>query len=377
MQRNYKYRIYPNTGQQVALSAMLLDFCSLYNAALEQRVEVYRRFGKSLSYADQCKELKATRCGVPDLSRWSYTAEQQVLRKLDKVFKAFWGRLSRGQAPGFPRFKVSARYRAADFRVGDGLTLRRSGKFTVVGVPGEVKVKWHRDMPSKPKTAVVRCHAGKWYVVFAVDVVVADTCHTSRDSVGLDMGLTSLVAMSNGETIDRPNWTKKAAKGLRKRQRALSRCVRGSNNKKKRKIALARYQEKVANRRRDFLHKLSRTLVDRFGRIAVEDLDVKGMVRGKFAKDIYDASWTQLIAMLRYKAESAGVEFVCVDRRGTSQTCPKCGLVKPKTLAERRHRCNCGCVCDRDVAAAIIVHQRAFGFSPGTGHSQLSGPVAA
>lgn len=359
MQRSYKYRIYPSMTQAAALDAMLRDFCGLYNAGLQQRIEAYRRCGKSLGYVDQANELKATRCAAPELARWSYSAEQQVLRKLDKAFKAFFQRIKRGQKPGFPRFRASARYQAADFRVGDGLTLRKSGKFTVVGVPGEIKVKWHRKLPSKPKAAILTRQAGKWYVVFSVEIEVVD--RAGSDSVGLDLGLTSLVALSNGETIDRPGWTKKAAKGLRRRQRALARCKRGSNVRRKRKAALARYQASIANRRRDMLHKISRDLIDRFGRIAIEDLNVKGMARGMLAKHVNDAAWAQLAAMLDYKAASAGVEFVLVDPRGTSQTCPECGTVNAKTLAERTHRCDCGCVFDRDVAAAMVVHQRAFG----------------
>lgn len=369
-QRSYKYRIYPNKGQSEALDAMLRDFCCLYNAALQQRIEAWRRCRTSLRYLDQANELKATRCAAPELARWSYSAEQQVLRRLDKTFKAFF---SRGR--GFPRFRASSRFHAAEFRVGDGLTIRKSEKITVVGVQGEIKIKWHREMPSPPKAAIVTRQAGKWYVVFAVQIESLE--RASPDSVGVDVGLTSLVALSNGDTVSRPNWARRAAKGLRKRQRAVARCKRGSNVRRKRKMALARYQMRVANRRRDFLHKLSRDLVDRFGRIAIEDLNIKGLARGMLAKHVSDAAWGQLTAMLDYKAESAGVEIVRVDPRGTSQTCPECLTERAKELSERIHRCDCGCVLDRDVAAAMVIHDRAFKLSPGAGQGQPSQPVAA
>src|SRR5262245_44615629 len=121
---SYRYRIEPNRMQAGALSGMLADFCQLYNAALEQRIEAYRRRSISLQYGNQALELKAVRCAAPALARWSFSSEQQVLRRLDKTFKAFFVR-----GRGFPRFRASARYHAAEFRVGDGLTIRRNGRF--------------------------------------------------------------------------------------------------------------------------------------------------------------------------------------------------------------------------------------------------------
>ena len=367
---SYKYRVEPTPAQKTALGEMLRDFCGLYNACLEQRITAYRRCGVSINYKMQADELKAVRCAAPEYARWSFSAEQQVLRRLDKAFKAFFRR----GAKGFPRFRASARYHAAEFRVGDGLTLRKSGRIGFVGVPGEIKVRWHRELPSKPSSAILTRQNNKWFVVFHVEV---DAVLSANDStIGLDMGLTSLVALSNGETIPRPNWTKRAAKGLRRRQRALARCVRGSKVRGKRKAALARYHAAIANKRRDALHNLSRDLVSRFGRIAVEDLNIKGLAAGMLAKHVHDASWAQLVSMLDYKAANAGSPITKVDPRGTSQTCPECKAVAKKALGEP-HRCNCGCVLDRDVAAAMVVHFRAFGFWPGTGLGTSSQRIAA
>jgi putative transposase len=367
---SYKYRINPNHTQAVALGEMLADFCQLYNAGLEQRIQAWRRQSVTVTYKMQADELKAVRCAAPELARWSFSAEQQVLRRVDKTFKAFFAR-----GFGFPRFRASARFHAAEFRVGDGLTLRKSDKLGVVGVQGEIKVRWHRDLPSTPTSAILTRQGGKWYVVFHVEVAPVE--RAGPDSVGIDVGLSSLVTLSNGESVARPGWSKRAERELRRRQRALARCKRGSKRRAKRKAALAKFHDRVGNRRRDHLHKLSRDLVDRFGRIAIEDLNVQGLARSTLAKHVVDASWAQLAAMLDYKAANAGVELVRVDPRGTSQTCPECGTVAAKTLAERIHRCPCGCVIDRDVAAAMVVHFRAFGFWPGTGLGSLSERVAA
>ena len=371
---SYKFRIEPSRLQAATLGEMLRDFCRLYNAGLEHRIEAYRK-GVSIKVNEQIVTLPIIRRDMPEQGRWSCTAQQQVLRKLDKTFKAFFGRIKRGAKAGFPRFRASARYHAADFRVGDGLTIRKSGKLGFVGVPGEIKVRWHREMPSKPKSAILTRQAGKWFVVFHVEVETVE--RAGPDSIGIDLGLTALVALSNGETIARPGWTKRAAKGLRTRQRAVARCKRGSKARRKRVAALATYHARIGNRRRDMCHKLSRELVNRFGRIAVENLNIKGLARGMLAKHVHDAAWAQIVAMLRYKAESASCEFVEVDPRGTSQECPKCHAIAVKTLATRTHACPCGCVMDRDVAAAIVVHFRAFGFLPGAGSGQLTQRVAA
>jgi len=133
-------------------------------------------------------------------------------------------------------------------------------------------------------------------------------------------------------------------------------------------LALARLHERIANKRRDHLHKVSRGLVRRFGRIAVAKLNVKDLLSQPYmARDISNASWAQLAAMLAYKAENAGGEFVAVDPQGTSQTCPECMAVTEKKLSRRIHCCPCGCVIDGDVAAAMVVHYRAFNFWPGAG----------
>lgn len=371
---SYRYRLEPSQRQAVALGEMLADFCQLYNAALEHRINAHK-CGVSIKHMDQRATLPEIRRDLPHIGRWSCTAEQLVLRKLDRAYQAFFMRIKRGAKAGFPRFRPRDRYRAADFRVGDGMTIRKNGKLRFVGISGEIKVRWHRDLPSKPKSCVLSRNAGKWYIIFHVDV--ASTECASPDSVGLDVGLRSFVALSNGETVDRPNFTKRAERKLRRLQRALARCKQGSNVRRKRKGAVARHHAHIANSRRDFLHKQSRAIVNRFGHLAVEKLNIKGLARSMLAKSVHDASWGTFVSMIRYKAESAGCEVIEVDPRGTSQTCPECGTVAAKTLAERMHRCSCGCVLDRDVAAATVVHQRAFGFSPGAGLDRSSQRVPA
>jgi putative transposase len=357
---SYRYRLFTSATQDAALSAMLGAFCDLYNAALQQRIEAYRRRGLSLRYGNQAGELKAVRAADERLGGYSFSAEQQVLRRLDKTFSAFFGRIKRGAKPGFPRFRSKARFDAAEFRVGDGLTLRKSQRIGIVGIPGEIKVKWHRPLPVDAKlgAAVVSRKAGKWFLCFQIELPDANAVRPFAP-VGIDLGLTSLVALSTGQTVPTPRFTGRAAKALRRAQRAVARKRRHSRRQRKAKLRVARLAARTANQRRDFSHKLSRSLVNRFSHIAMEDLNVKGLAGGMLAKSVHNAAWNQLSQHLTYKAANAGGAVVLVDPRGTSQICPECGTIRRKTLAERMHRCECGCVLDRDVAAARVVLLRA------------------
>lgn len=379
MNRSFKYRIRPSNVQDIALTSMLGAFCDLYNACLQQRIEAYQRRGIGLRYGNQAAEMKAVRGADERLAGFSFSAEQQVLRRLDKTYSAFFGRIKRGAKAGFPRFKAKSRFDSAEFRVGDGLTIRNNKRLGIVGIPGEIKVRWHRELPvdSTVGAAVIRRSCGKWYVCFQIEMPDPPVIDRQFNPVGIDLGLTSLVALSSGDTIPTPQHTRLASKRQRRLQRALARCRRGSKRRWKTKIRLARHSAKTANQRRDGSHKLSRYLVDRFSHIAMEDLNITGLAAGMFAKAVSNAAWGQLVQHIRYKAEGAGSLLKMVDPRGTSQICPECGVIKRKTFAERMHRCiDCGCVLDRDVAAAKIVLLRAD-FGPGTGLQAPSQRIAA
>lgn len=368
MLRSYKYRLYPTRSQAVALNGMLGAFCDLYNAGLQQRIEAYQRQRKSLGYVDQANQLKAVRLADDRLAGYSCSAEQQILRRLDKAFAAFFRRLKTKAKAGFPRFRGKSWFDSAEFRVADGLRVRKSKRLGIVGIPAEIKVKWHRPLPADAKlgAAVISRSGAKWFVCFQIELPDAEPVDRSFAPVGIDMGLTSIVALSTGEMVATPQYVSKAAKRLRRFQRAVARRRRHSERQKKAKRAAARLHSRVAHQRRDFSHKLSRRLVDRFSHIAMEDLNIVGLARGMLAKWVHNAAWAQLVQHVRYKAESAGVEVSLVDPRRTSQTCPECRTITPKTLAHREHRCDCGCVLDRDVAAARVVLHLA-GLRPGTG----------
>ncbi|WP_253664980.1 RNA-guided endonuclease InsQ/TnpB family protein [Thermus scotoductus] len=171
----------------------------------------------------------------------------------------------------------------------------------------------------------------------------------------LDLGLTHFVATSEGEIVEAPRHFQKAEEKLAKAQRELSRKKKGSNRRKKARLKVAKLHRKIANQRKDFHHKVARKLVNRYGTIVHEDLNALGLARTRLSKGVLDAGWAQFIAILSAKAASAGRRVVAVKPHYTSQICPECGSVRRKELSERVHACECGCVLDRDVAAAKVI----------------------
>jgi len=349
-----KYRLYPTTAQTKALEEQLGEACRLYNAALQERRDAYQHSGLSLNYYDQANQLKAMRaegaCGLANFS-----ASQDVLRRVDKTFKAFFRRVQVGEAkPGYPRFKSRRRFDSYTFPSwGDGCRLTDADRLSLQGV-GHLKVKWHRPLTGTIKTVTVKRQAGKWFVCFSVEYT-ADALPVLDARVGIDVGLSSFATLSTGETIANPRHARKAQAQLRLAQRRVARRKRGGRNRRKAVVLLQKAHAHVQNQRTDFHHKTSRTLVDTYGVIAVEDLNITGLARSMLAKSVHDAGWSAFIATLAYKAADAGRQLVYVNPRGTSQTC-LCGAPVPKTLSQRWHECGeCGWSAARDHVSAQLI----------------------
>ena len=202
VRKAYKYRIYPTRKQADLLHRELAAAQRLYNAALQQRRIAWKRCGLSLGYLDQAGDLKDLRESALEIPA-NYSACQDVLRRLDKAFKAFFRRLKAGQKPGFPRFRSRERYDSLTFpSYGDGCRIREGGKLYLQGV-GELRVKWHRQIKGKIKTVTVRRRAGRWHVCFSVEYE-AEPLPVVDDEVGIDVGLEHFAALSNGDLIAEP-----------------------------------------------------------------------------------------------------------------------------------------------------------------------------
>lgn len=360
MRRTFKYRLYPTATQQELLRQQLSEACRFYNAALQERRDAYRSHQRSLNYYDQAKQLKEIRASG-DLGLANYGCCQEVLKRIDKAFKAFFGRVKQGGQAGFPRFKSHRRYDSMTFpRHGDGNKLLER-HLRVQGV-GEIKIKLHRAVSGKIKTVSVKRESEYWYACFSCEVA-AQPLPENTNHVGIDVGLESFATLSTGEVVANPGWFKTAQQRLRRAQRRLSRRKKYSKRWRKAAQFVVQVHRDVVNQRQDFQHKLSREIVDANQFIVVEDLNVKGLARGMLAKSVADASWSTFLNMLAYKAESASRQFVKVDPRGTSQRCP-CGQPAGKKLHDRMHKCSCGLQTTRDHASSLEILRLGLSLQP-------------
>lgn len=310
MRKTYKYRLYPSEVQEHALDVQLGEACRLYNAALQERRDAYQKNGVPLTYYDQANQLKEIR-KAGDSTLANFSSSQDILRRVDKVFQAF---------------------------------------FRLQGV-GHVKVKLHRPVDGRIKTVTVQRECGKWYACFSVEVETIPL-PTLDTSTGIDGGLTTFAMLTDGTEIDNPRYSRKAQARLRLAQRRVARRKRGGKNRRKAITLLQKAHAHVKHQRSNFQPQVARTLVNAHGIIAVEDLNIKGLASGMLAKSVNDAGWAAFIAKLRYKAAEAGRLLVQVNPRGTSQPC-LCGTAVPKTLNDRWHECpDCGLSAARDHVSA-------------------------
>ena len=350
----------------------------LYNDALSQRKHFYETEKRTITYKEQSAQLTQDRKTNPYLAGANFSSCQRTLKRLDRAMQAFFRRIKAGEKPGYPRFRGYGRFDSVEFTIGDGAKLTKDGKARFMGV-GDVKIKMHRPLTGEVKTARFKKEADGWYVVFSCVLPDFDGKPSTNPTVGIDLGLKSFLVDSNGQEVKPPNLYRKAQKKLKRLQRAVARKKRGSSNRRKAVKHLAKFSQHVSNQRRDFHHKTALDLVNKYGKIAHEDLNVKGMIRSlNLAKSTHDAGWSGFIAILSHKAESAGVEVVAVNPRHTTQTCSNCGCLPEEklTLRDRLYNClHCGFSLDRDFNAAINIKHRAFPCEQNT-RSLVASPTA-
>jgi putative transposase len=225
---------------------------------------------------------------------------------------------------------------------------------------GRVSVRWHRPLEGQIKTLRLSKKAGKWYASFSCVVDTPAPLPATGKDVGIDVGLSSLITTSDGEKKEHPRFYRKAQRRLRVAQRRVARRKKGGSRRRKAVVILQNCHEQTANKRKDELNKLAHELVERYDRIALEDLAITRMVHGNLAKSILDAGWGYLVQRLRDKAASAGRVVFLVDPRGTSKTCSRCGEAwQGLTLKDRWVTCACGLSLDRDHNAAMNILNRA------------------
>jgi IS605 OrfB family transposase len=415
----FKYRLYPNKEQTAKLEWTLARCCELYNAALEERRDAVKRvypmkqFGNVM--AIRVKEIDGKRGNHGEKPRGLVVAEHEthvlrkvdkseqsrelteikreireeyqqindhilrnVLDRLDKAFDAFFRRCKAGETPGYPRIRGKGRYDS--FCSDSGFKL--NGDRLILQNIGSIKAKLHRQVEGKIKTCTIKREGTHWYACFACEVEPQPKLPYTDEMVGIDVGLHHFAALSTGDMIENPRYLRKAEKKLKKAQEALSRKKPKSKRRKKAVQRVVAHHRKVRNRRKDFLHKESRSLVDTYETIVFEDLQTKNLVRrpkpkqdedGNYLpngasakagtnKSISDAGWSMFTQMVAYKAEWAGTHVIFVNPFKTSQRCSACHEEGPhKDLDERTHTCiHCGVVLDRDHNAALNILQLGY-----------------
>ena len=351
MRKSFQFRLRPTKKQAKALQAMLDECRWLYNQLLEQRKLAYEELDISLSKYDQSMLLPLLKQERESLDKVHSQVLQNVVDRLDKAFQAFFRRCKAGEKPGFPRFRGMHRYNSFCYPQTGFALVDNELKLSKVG---KIRVKMHRPLEGEIKTCTLRKTAsGDWNVSLSCELNV-DPLPLKQEAIGIDVGLEQFATFSNAEEIPNPRFFKQGEKILAKAQRKLSKLQKGTQKRRKQGKVVAKIHERISNQRKDFCHKESKKIVERYQYICVEDLDIRKMVEGKrLAKSITDASWNQFRQFLTYKAAEAGRKMGLVNPAYTTQDCSRCGHREEKKLSERTHSCTrCGYRTTRDLNAA-------------------------
>ncbi len=355
MKKTFLYRAKLSRQTEKACLAWLDTCRQLYNLALEQRVMAWKEYRKSIYGYDQVVQLPSLKKAFPEFKVVGSQCLQDVVERLDRAFKAFFRRVKKGEKPGYPRFKSYLRYKSFTLKQAGW---RLNGRYLYINNIGRFKLFLSCPIEGDIKTVtIIRKSTGKWFVSFSCDDVPEKKLSPTGKDIGIDVGIKAFCVDSDGNKVDNPQFLKESLKLLKRRQRSLSRKKKGSARRHKAKYLVARTHEKVANQRKDFLHKTANQYIKHYDKIFIEDLQIKNMVRNRhLARSISDASWGMFFNLLTYKAEEAGRELATVIPNNTSQICSGCGEKVPKSLSIRIHKCPfCGLVLDRDENAAINI----------------------
>jgi putative transposase len=346
--------LYPTKKQAALLDEQLAEACRLYNAALAERKYAWQMCKTSISYDQQRRQLRDIRA-AGDLTLPNCMSCEDVLRRVDRAFQAFFRRVKAGKKAGYPRFKPVARFHSYTFPAyGNGCKLRENKKLYIMGV-GELKVKLHRLIVGEIRTVTLVKSCGKWFACFSVVMPDALPLPETGEVTGIDVGVSSFAVLSDGTVIKNPRYYEAAQAKLRRAQRKVCRRKKTSNRRRKAAQQVSQVHHHIKNQRRDFHHQVARKLINQYDLIACENLNITGLARSRVAKSIAEVGWGRFLAILSDKAAEAGREIVKVKPHGTSQRCV-CGTAVPKTLKVRWHHCpQCELSINRDHASALEI----------------------
>jgi putative transposase len=367
MQLRYSYRLYPTPGQRSALAKAFGCARVVFNDGLRVRLEAFSAGLPYVTDGELSARLTAAKA-TPErawLGEVSAVVLQQALADLNAAHRNFFASITgqrKGPKVGPPKYRSRKDARQAiRFTRNARFSITPGGKLRLPKI-GDIPVRWSRNLPSMPSSVtVIKDSASRYFASFVIQTEPQPLPKTDSMS-GIDLGLSHFAVLSDGRKIASPRFLRRAEKKLRHAQRVLSRKQKGSNNRDKARIKLARAHARVADARREFCHQLSTKLIRDNQAVAVEDLAVTGLARTHLAKSVHDAGWSSFVAMLEYKARLYGRDFRRVGRfEPTSRVCSACGVNDgPKPLHVRAWQCRaCGTWLDRDVNAAVNVAKAA------------------
>ena len=354
----FEFRIYPNKEQRILLAKTFGCSRLVYNHFLALRKERYEEYGETVSYNQCAKELTQLKIERSFLKEVDSVALQQSLRHLGIAFDRFLKKDS-----GYPKFKCKHKGKKTYSSICINNNIRlENGKIKLPKL-GLVKIKQHRPVPEEwtlKSVTVKQVPSGKYFVSILFEYESQVREKEPEKVLGLDYSMPKLFVSSEDDGPKYPRYYRKAEKKLAKEQRALSRMEKGSKNYIKQRIKIAKLHEKIANMRKDFLHKESHRIAESYDAVCVEDLDMKGLSKAlNFGKSVHDNGWGMFRSMLKYKLEDRGKKLIVIDKRyPSSQICSECGSIHPevKDLSVKEWFCDwCLTYHDRDRNAAINI----------------------
>jgi putative transposase len=356
VKRAFKFRFYPDAQQCELLNRTFGCVRYVYNRALAERHRAWFQDQQRVGFAETCRMLTSWKQEAQTawLQEVSNVALQQGLQHLQPAYLNFWGKRAK-----YPKFKSKRKSRASATFTTMGFSYR-DGQIKLAKCEQPLSIAWSRALPdgAVPSTVTVsRDRAGRWHISILVEDQITVLPPVDR-SVGLDAGITSLLTLSTGEKITNPRHEQVDRERLAKAQRRLAKKEKGSSNRAKARLKVARVHARIADRRRDSLHKLSTRIIRENQTVVIEDLAVRNMIRNHtLARAISDAAWSELRRQLEYKAEWYGRTVIAIDRfYPSSKTCSACGRISSHMpLNVRTWGCPCGAIHDRDVNAAINI----------------------
>ena len=373
--KTYQHRAYTTKAAYARIAEVLRESARLYNAALEEWRWAYRAGGSASLYS-QYRELTAIRACDVFWGGMSVYVGRGVLRRADRARQAFYRRVKAGETPGYPRFKSGRRWHTIEIANVKAGMVKQRGNYCAIHIRGLPELRFRKGLtlPEGTPVALSITLRGRRLFINLTYGIEQATLPRSETAVGIDMGVSDRLALSNRERVGR---RRKPSKRLGRMQRRLSRCKKGGHRWRKRKAIIANHQHRERVRNRNECHRITTELVRRFGLLAVEYLPIKNMTRSAAGtlenpgtgvaqkrglnRSITEQTWGIIRAQLAYKAEWAGRELVLVDPKFTSQKCSVCGAVCAEHRRGKRYNCaECGMTEDADINAARNILHRAL-----------------